>query len=397
MAYMNGKKILNANVILAKADYTLVSNALKGNKSGETVVLDDVSPLEHNLKVKVSGGTTLRKCGKNILPYPYLENESEVEGITYTVNSDGSITATGTADEKSTSMWYIYDGEPLVTSGKVYIQLTSNDNNKLQMNLQLYDKNGTRLYEKTSTDSPAPIVDLDAYGDAVAKWIILVKTKNYNIDATGTYFPMIAIGETASDYEPYVEPITYSVNADGTVEGVTSIYPTTVLFTDTEGVTIEAEYNRDINKSLGEWRTIQHITLAEDTSTIVFSADSEGNPFNLKKARLIIKGTATNARINFKINNGEYVNPYFYTAMIANKAVNLVLDIGEATNGLRVIRSVRSENSNAYLIAENSDLLLVTKNVNGENTPINHIKFDCNSSYFFLSGTEIIFEGVDEK
>jgi hypothetical protein len=37
--------------------------------------------------------------------------------------------------------------------------------------------------------------------------------------------------------------------ADGTVEGVKSQYPTTTLMTDTEGVMIEAEYNRDLNKA----------------------------------------------------------------------------------------------------------------------------------------------------
>lgn len=50
-------------------------------------------------------------------------------------------------------------------------------------------------------------------------------------------------------YQPFTKPLeTYSVNADGTVEGVTSIYPIMSLITDTSGVTISVEYNRDINK-----------------------------------------------------------------------------------------------------------------------------------------------------
>lgn len=48
-------------------------------------------------------------------------------------------------------------------------------------------------------------------------------------------------------YVPY-EGKTYN----GTVESVTSIYPSTTIVTDTAGVTIEAEYNRDINKAFAE-------------------------------------------------------------------------------------------------------------------------------------------------
>lgn len=47
-------------------------------------------------------------------------------------------------------------------------------------------------------------------------------------------------------YEPYtVEK--YDVNTDGTVEGIASLAPSMTLLTDTENVTVEVEYNRDIN------------------------------------------------------------------------------------------------------------------------------------------------------
>lgn len=55
-------------------------------------------------------------------------------------------------------------------------------------------------------------------------------------------------GSTATPYEP-CQGQTYTPTATGEVVGVTSLYPTTTLMTDTKGVTIEAEYNRDINKA----------------------------------------------------------------------------------------------------------------------------------------------------
>lgn len=59
-------------------------------------------------------------------------------------------------------------------------------------------------------------------------------------------------GSTATEYEPYKTPTEYTPAADGTVSDVKSLYPTTTLKTNTEGVIIEAEYSRDINKAFAE-------------------------------------------------------------------------------------------------------------------------------------------------
>ena len=82
------------------------------------------------------------------------------------------------------------------------------------------------------------------------KDIVKVQLFSYNV---GTKFVFrnfqIELGTTTSAYGSHIEPILYTPNADGTISGVTSLYPTTTLISDTEGVTIKAEYNRDINKA----------------------------------------------------------------------------------------------------------------------------------------------------
>lgn len=70
---------------------TSVANALIGSEMGEVVALKDVSPIEHNLGVKVES--------KNLMPYPYTDKTKTVCGITFTDNGDGTITANGTATE----------------------------------------------------------------------------------------------------------------------------------------------------------------------------------------------------------------------------------------------------------------------------------------------------------
>ncbi len=64
------------------------------------------------------------------------------------------------------------------------------------------------------------------------------------------YNVQIEVGETATPYEPYRGLLaTATVEADGTVNGLMSHYPSTTLLTDAEGATIECEYNKDLNKA----------------------------------------------------------------------------------------------------------------------------------------------------
>lgn len=65
----------------------------------------------------------------------------------------------------------------------------------------------------------------------------------------------LELGSTATDYEPYITPTDYTPTADGTVEGVTSLYPNTTLMTDTEGVLIDCDYYKDIDKTFNELTT----------------------------------------------------------------------------------------------------------------------------------------------
>lgn len=62
----------------------------------------------------------------------------------------------------------------------------------------------------------------------------------------------LELGATATEYELYKTPTEFTPAADGTVTGVKSLYPTTTLITNTSGVIIDAEYNRDINKAFAE-------------------------------------------------------------------------------------------------------------------------------------------------
>ena len=64
------------------------------------------------------------------------------------------------------------------------------------------------------------------------------------------YKIQIELNATPTEYEPYKEPITYIADADGTVNNVRMIRPTMTLINNTDGILINAKYNKDINKTI---------------------------------------------------------------------------------------------------------------------------------------------------
>lgn len=57
-------------------------------------------------------------------------------------------------------------------------------------------------------------------------------------------------GTVASGHEPYIEPTTHTVMADGTA--FESVYPSMTFVPETDGVELSVEYNRDINKAFAQ-------------------------------------------------------------------------------------------------------------------------------------------------
>ena len=107
MAYINGNEVLfGANVNVKTSNITIVqeagnnenvvmsqkavsnsfANALKGYQSGEVIALDDTSPIDHEIGVKV------RK--KNLIPYPYTNFPNNID--LFADNGDGTVTINGT-------------------------------------------------------------------------------------------------------------------------------------------------------------------------------------------------------------------------------------------------------------------------------------------------------------
>lgn len=271
------------------------ANAFKGNLYGEIVTADDVSPVEHHLACKVES--------KNL--YDNIDNYVRGEGVTYTYKNY-TLTVTGQYVNKFIPL---FEGEKYTFSctstragssgGGAFVRAYTAD-----------QKTYINLYEGISVLSPKatvtlpkgyPILRITLYGDGSGG------------GSTSTYTNiMLERGGTATDYISYVDPSTakvtrygadendnsqtYTPNADGTVEGITSLSPNMTLLTDTEGTVINCTYNRDITATLD--RIIKMSKAVSQISSVTLSATKWTGAASPYSQVVTIPGTTKNSKID---------------------------------------------------------------------------------------------------
>lgn len=242
------------------------SNAIKGTatniKDGQLVndvVITDISPLEHNINVKVDNADAkVYRCGKNLFDQS-LYPKYDKKGITieYLPAEDcflfnGTCTSSLGYEAMIKLKNYIFGniGDKFSISA-IYM---GGDVNIPSGNARAYFGVAESLDDTSQTNWQ----DTPNFSTTTVKRENQSLTQNYishfwficSVGVTFTDYKVriqLEKGTKATDYEKYVEFMEYTPNADGNLT-VPSAYPTTILSTDTKGVTINAEYNRDANK-----------------------------------------------------------------------------------------------------------------------------------------------------
>lgn len=175
------------------------ANAIKGNASGDIVRVDDVSPVEHDVKCWVHG--------KNLIPYPYDHTTRTTAGITFTDNGDGTITASGTATAQAffnvkaaasaitlPPGTYTFSGTPSGGTGNTYY-----------MYIVDQDQGSFKDYGSTKTFT---ITEERTY-----RIFIFINT---GVTVTNlTFAPMIETGSIHAEYEPWLDPSNITVGVNG--------------------------------------------------------------------------------------------------------------------------------------------------------------------------------------
>ena len=221
----------------------------------------------------------LFKQGKNLINQSSIGEKSEPGGITvkYLFDEDCLVlngTFGGGDPAQLISPYFViplkigasYTGSIKYISGSI----TKTDAGNAVFYFGRSDKVGSR------SNWFAPALDnFDKSGTKVAEskyctafWIYVYGNGTVTFD---NYKVRIQFEENtkATEYEPYIEPIEYQAEADGTVKGVISIYPVTTLTTDA-GAVINCNYIKDISTPVGQIidKSITEITIPNNVTTI---------------------------------------------------------------------------------------------------------------------------------
>lgn len=159
-----------------------------------------------NLKKEIDKTSTLQ--GQNLIPYPYDGTEGNTNGITWTVNDDGSVTANGTASKEAPySLIYPYNLSTMksLQLGNTYIisdGLTDEQHTNVgYMQLVRYDKNNPTNW-KYGVSSMKGTEIYTANDENTLQYGIRLIIRNGATANNITFKPMLEVGTMSHEYQP---------------------------------------------------------------------------------------------------------------------------------------------------------------------------------------------------
>lgn len=164
-----------------------------------------------------------------------------------------------------------------VKPGDIYtLSAADRDTTKTRLGLSFYTADGVYLSNTiTSADKKITATVPDSAGWMIALLISTAVGENMTFKNV-----QVETGAEASSFEAFKEADTYTANADGTVEGITSLSPNMTLLTDTEGVEVYCEYNKDTNKALASMKTAEGTVVSQNADFAEVAEWADGNPDN---------------------------------------------------------------------------------------------------------------------
>lgn len=166
-----------------------------------------------SVPVEIKSAKANFKCvGKNLIPYPYSDGTSKTSnGITYTVNDDGSITANGTATGESLFVLR-QGGAPLNSTNNIKVHTNKNlvlsgcPSGGLPNNygIQIALTNGTNLWANSWADRGEGktfsfIPSIGYYNISLIRITIISGQTVNNL----VFKPMLTLADADQTYEPY--------------------------------------------------------------------------------------------------------------------------------------------------------------------------------------------------
>ena len=227
------------------------ANALIGEKIGNPIVFDDISPFQGAVKVSVES--------KNLVPTSYKENYNSnvkvIRGVTFTTNDDGSITMNGKFDETGDISFFLVSSRtnPFVLPKGTYVGSTGLD--YAGMDCMTIEGKYNGFYPTTYNEE----TKFQYLYIGMQKYKIAGKTFNGE-----TIYPMLMRGTVCDEFTAPVavgtevwltpsftdQPIETAVGETIEIDAPNSTYD--AINASDDRVSLYVEYNKDINKAFAE-------------------------------------------------------------------------------------------------------------------------------------------------
>lgn len=392
-----------------------------------------------NLKKEIDKTSTLQ--GQNLIPYPYDGTEGNTNGITWTVNDDGSVTANGTASKEAPySLIYPYNLSTMksLQLGNTYIisdGLTDEQHTNVgYMQLVRYDKNNPTNW-KYGVSSMKGTEIYTANDENTLQYGIRLIIRNGATANNITFKPMLEVGTMSHEYQPttisntslnerlsdqqgqnlipypYYRPdsytnngITWTVNEDGSVtaNGTATATAHYTVFIGKLGLEIGKNYvltittvkgqaslylanknKQNINTDIAACRTVNNSTLS-----VIFKY-SQTDDFDRDELGLyIVAGTTlTNCIIKFQLERGTIRHEYQPTTL---SNPTLKKEIGSALQPESIVNNQTTTVAGFALDARQANPNIdgsLAKQISDLNGSLKMI--DCGTSLFSKSGSAI--------
>ena len=235
---------------------------------------------------------------KNLIPYPYKETTKTTNGITFTVNSDGTITAKGTATNSAVFQLYSSAGgsKPMNVANKTITISGCPAGGNFESYFILFSYGGNSYQEFGNGITITPDADITA----VQLRIAAGATVN-NL----TFKPQLELGSTATAYTPYVSDFTTVkvISYGKNLLSAMSLYPTTT------------DNAVPIHFKAGQQYTISFTTTYTVWRLMFFGTDKNGTAFDgsSQNANKYISGMYTGTTGRLQHANNQSGNTLTFT------------------------------------------------------------------------------------
>lgn len=143
---------------------------------------------------------------RNLIPYPYFSNTITNNGVTYTVNANGSIKVSGTASADNNSVFFIRSNTlPLILKqGEQYTLSGHIEGSGITFSMQDSSFKQTISVTNTTTSKSFTTLYSNYY-----MWIVVIK--GTTVDTV--VYPQLEMGNKATDYVPYFNTTVWTKKA----------------------------------------------------------------------------------------------------------------------------------------------------------------------------------------